>query len=423
MPLGEHNYNTYQVSKKIARKKVAVQALEEGMYVVELDRPWLGTPFLFQGFIIREQKELTQLKELCKFVYIDESQSEHLQREKHSGANAQPLVKRPYQSIEKVLPESIGTYDRAKQALDKALYSFRVSEDISMPEVRQAVRSCVSNIIKNPHAMLWLTQIKNKDDYTAEHSVRVSVIAVALGRELGLNNAELEDLGIGAMLHDVGKVKVPDEILNKEGKLDDDEHLIIKKHTEFGHDMLLSKSDVPAAALDVAYNHHEQLDGKGYPRGLKGDEIPYFAKIVSAADAFDAITSDRVYRKGRSSLEALRILYDCRGSQFDEHIINAFIRLIGVYPPGHIVELSNGEAGITLSAPPNNKLKPKLIVVRNKDKKLCQERVVDLSTNQIAEDGSPLRIKEVYTDGTFGIHLQEYKDRGLNFSVFEGMPA
>lgn len=423
MALGEHNYNTYKVNKKLIREKVSVYDLKLGMYVVELDRPWLETPFLFQGFIISSEEEIDQLTEYCDYVYIDVSQTE-VKYQDRGKTRKQVKDRRIYKiPTEKALPEAIGHYDHAKRTVDNVLTTLRLSHDIDTVEVKTAVKACVKNVIKNPNAMLWLTQIKNKDDYTAEHSVRVSVMSVALGRELDLLEQELEDLGVAGMLHDVGKVKIPDEILNKEGALTREEYEIIKTHTSAGRSLLMSKSDVPPATVDVAYNHHEHLNGKGYPRGVTSEKIPYFAKIVSVVDAFDAITSDRVYSKGRSVLEALRILYDCRGAQFDEEIVRAFIRLIGIYPPGHIAELSNGEVGIILSCPPKNKLRPKVIIVRNSDKKLCPERIIDLTKNQKDEKGQAIRVKEIFTDGAFGIELQEFKDKGLKFGLATGTPV
>ena len=293
----------------------------------------------------------------------------------------------------------------------------RLSHNINTQEVKKGVRSCVKSVLKNPNALLWLSQIKNRDDYTAEHSLRVSILSIALGRELNLLEKELEDLGMAGMLHDVGKIKIPLDVLNKEGSLSNDEYELIKTHATEGRKLLMSKADVPPVTVDVAYCHHEFVNGKGYPRGVTAEKIPYFAKIVSVVDAFDAITSDRVYSDGRSTLEAMRILYDCKGHQFDDDIVRAFIRLIGIYPPGHIVELNNGEAGIILSCPPNNKLRPKVIVVRNIHKKLCAERIIDLSKDLKDEQGKPLRVKEVFSDGKFGIHLQEYKDKGLKFDL------
>lgn len=420
MALGEHNYNTYEVNKSLVREKVRVCDLLLGMYVVELDRPWLETPFLYQGFIISSEEEIDQLTEYCDHVFIDVAQTEIKYKDK--GRERQHVKTRRINkvSMEKALPAAIADYDHAKRTVDNVLSSLRLSHDINTNEVKTAVKSCVKSVLKNPNALMWLAQIKNKDDYTAEHSLRVSVMSVALGRELDLLEQELEDLGVAGMLHDVGKVRIPDEILNKEGSLTRDEYDVIKTHATAGRSLLMSKSDVPPVTVDVAYCHHEHINGKGYPRGISGEKIPYFAKIVSVVDAFDAITSDRVYSNGRSVLEALRILYDCRGQQFDEEIVRAFIRLVGIYPPGHIAELTSGEVGIILSCPPRNKLKPKLIIVRDKNKKTCAERIIDLSTRQKDETGNAIRVKEIFTDGAFGVQLQEYKDKGLKFGVATG---
>ena len=216
MVLGEHNYSVYKVDKKLVREKVSVSDLRLGMYVVELDRPWLETPFLFQGFIIHTEEEIDQLANYCEYVFIDVAQTEIKYQDK---TRQQRQVKRrdTYKiSTEKALAQSVSHYDHAKRTVDNVLTALRFSQEINTEEVKTVVKDCVKDVLRNPNAMLWLTQIKHKDDYTAEHCLRVSVLCVALGRELDLLEQELIDLGIGGMLHDVGKVKVPDEILNKE---------------------------------------------------------------------------------------------------------------------------------------------------------------------------------------------------------------
>tara|TARA_R110001599_G_scaffold72151_1_gene200552 strand:+ start:40 stop:1299 length:1260 start_codon:yes stop_codon:yes gene_type:complete len=415
--IGEHNYNYYNVNRKLVREKIPVHSLLVGMYVVELDRPWIDTPFLFQGFLISSEEEIDQLRQYCEYVFIDVTQTTTTYKTKQK-INTEVKNRQIYKvPIEKELSVAITHYDYAKKTIDNALTALRFSHDLDTVEIKTAVKNCVKSVINNPNALLWLTQIKDKDNYTAEHSLRVSIMSVALGRELDLMEKELEDLGMAAMLHDVGKIKIPNDILNKEGSLNNEEYLLIKTHAELGRQLLLSKSDVPPVTVDVAYSHHEHINGKGYPRGISAEKIPYFAKIVSVVDAFDAITSDRVYSNARSTLEALRILYDCRGTQFDDAIVRTFIRLVGIYPPGHIVELTNGEAGIILSCQKNNKLRPKVIIVRNSEKKLCRERVIDLSQDQKDKNGKPLRVKEIYIDGKFGIKLQEYKDKGLRIDL------
>ncbi|MGK0498970.1 MAG: HD-GYP domain-containing protein (c-di-GMP phosphodiesterase class II) [Oceanicoccus sp.] len=405
----EHNYNSYNVDKKLIKEKVSTDELSVGMYVVELDRPWIDTPFLFQGFLISSEEEIDQLVNYCDFVFIEVTKTKVTYREKRKN-RTEIRNRRIYKvPVEQELGAAISHYDRAKKSVDNALTALRFSQDIDVQEIQTAVKSCVHSILNNPNAMLWLSQIKDKDDYTAEHSLRVSIMSVALGRELGLLEKELEDIGMAGMLHDVGKIHIPIEILNKEGELNKDEYEIIKTHTTHGRRLLMSKSDVPAITVDVAYNHHEHLDGNGYPRGITGEKIPFFAKIVAVVDAFDAITSDRVYSHGRSTLEAMRILYDCRGLQFDEEVVRAMIRLIGIYPPGHIAELTSGEVGIILSCQRNNKLRPKILIVRDVDKQQCRKRIVDLSKDLQDDLGKPLRVKNIYANGKFGINLQDYK--------------
>jgi HD-GYP domain-containing protein (c-di-GMP phosphodiesterase class II) len=228
---GEYNHESYKVSKKLVREKLGTHSLKLGMYVVELDRPWGDTPFLFQGFLINHEDEIDQLCEFCDYVYIDVTQTEVKYQDKQKP-RAQIKSRRVYKvSTESALPAAIQYYDEAKKSVDNVLAALRFSHDINVQEVKVGVRSCVKSVLNNPNALLWLSQIKNRDDYTAEHSLRVSILSIALGRELNLLEQELEDLGLAAMLHDVGKIKIPLEVLNKEGALSKEEYDLIKTHT------------------------------------------------------------------------------------------------------------------------------------------------------------------------------------------------
>ncbi len=410
-------------SKKLTRKKIPVSELQLGMYVAELDRPWLGTPFLFQGFLINHADEIEQLQTYCSYVYIDVTQTIVREQQKvHKTGKVKTVVRKKERLINKIstereLPAAIQHYDNAKKQVDNVLASLQLGHDIDANEVKAVVKGCIESMLRNPNALIWLTQIKHKDDYTAEHCLRVAILAIALGRELDLLEGELETLGVSAMLHDVGKVNVPIDVLNKEGALSAEEFDIIKTHSAHGRKLLMSHSNVPAIAVDVAYSHHERINGKGYPRGIAGEKIPYFAKLVSVVDAYDAITSDRVYSKGRSTLEALRILYEERGEQFDQEAVEAFVRLIGIYPPGHIAELTSGEVGIIISCPPNNKLSPKVLVVLNSEKLLTQEKILDLQKDLKDKHGRPYRVKAIHPNGSYGIDLEEYRKKGLVINV------
>ncbi|WP_248802092.1 HD-GYP domain-containing protein [Pseudomonas sp. MWU13-2100] len=392
--------------------KIEVARLAIGMQIEALDRPWEETTFSFREFRIRREEELRLLRENCEYAWVDIASA--------SGACATPLDT----SVEcPVLAEPVDfntEMARAELAWSSArAQSWRILEAVEMGEpiqvgaVKAVVKGCVDSILRNPSALLWLTRIKFQDDYTAEHSLRVAMLSIALGRELGLSNLELEQIGVGAMLHDVGKLKVPGEILNKPTALSEQEYAIMKKHPMEGYTLLTSQAGVPLTALDVVLSHHERVDGAGYPHGLSAEAIPFYARIVAVTDAYDAISSDRVYSKGRSTLESLRILFKAANSHFDEQIVSAFIRLIGLYPSGEIVEMSNDEVAIILGAPPCNRLKPRLLRVLGADKRRCPEKVIDLAGSALDAMGRPYAIRQVCSSGAFGIDIEAYRRRGV----------
>ncbi|UTW07868.1 HD-GYP domain-containing protein [Pseudomonas benzenivorans] len=394
--------------------EVAVDDLSIGMYVARLDRPWTETPFLFQGFLIREQQELRLLKEHCQSVWVDAKQS--ISGVKQLGQADDLAARRA--AIAKVnfdnrMKQAQPIWDAARESSLRILNAVKFGQTLDVATVKEVVKECVDHILESPSAMLWLARIKDSDEYTAEHCLRVGILSIALGRELGLMPLELEQVGICGMLHDVGKLKVPDEILNKPGRLTEEEFKIMQLHSIEGRKLLLANGQVPAAAVDVAYAHHERMDGGGYPRGLKANQIPYFAKIIAVVDAYDAINSDRVYSKGRSTMEALRILFDEVNTQFDEEVVLAFIRMVGIFPPGEIVELTNGQVAIITACSPDHKLKPRLLMVLDSDKKPCKPKVIDLMRNPTDPSGQPYRVGEVHPTGAFGIDIEAYRREGL----------
>ena len=261
---------------------------------------------------------------------------------------------------------------------------------------------------------MLLTKIKHQDEYTAEHCINVSILAAAFGKHLGLLEGEIRNLALCGLLHDVGKTRIPDEILNKPGALTPKEFDVMRHHTTHGRTILMGTSNSLNTAVDVAFSHHERMDGSGYPRGLHAQQIPYFAKIIGLVDTYDAITSNRVYDKGRASMQALEIIHKHRGTQFDEELADAFIQMIGVYPPGSIVEMVNGEVGIVVESRPEHKLKPCVLLVREADKSLTNPyRTVDLKVSPEDAAGEIYRIAREVPDGTYDIVLQEFVDQGL----------
>lgn len=220
---------------------------------------------------------------------------------------------------------------------------------------------------------------------------------------------EIQNLALCGLLHDVGKTRIPNEVLNKPGSLTDEEFALMRNHAVHGRTILMSTGASLQSAVDVAFSHHERIDGKGYPRGLPAEKIPYFAKIIALVDTYDAITSTRVYQKALASMHALEVIHKNRGTQFDAELADAFIQMVGIYPPGSIVEMVNGEVGIVVESHPLHKLKPKVLMVREADKTPSPlSRVLDLNAAPKDDNGIVYQIAKEVPDGTYGIVLQDF---------------
>lgn len=395
------------------------------MHVVRLDRAWTETDFPLQGFIVHTVDDIQAIQEQCETVFIEGrvSYRERLARgfqgkwgkSKPPAATAEPQRQITYInkiSFDEELGNAMQSFHTCRNLAKNILSTIRLGRVIDLNEIRPAVQGIVASILRNHSALLWLTQIRNKDDYTAEHCMNVCVLSAAFGKHLNLDEKELEVLALCGLLHDVGKIKVDESILNKPGAFTSEEFEQMKMHPVFGRQVLASIKGLEPIAVDVAHSHHERMDGSGYPRGLAHNQIPYFAKIVAVVDAYDAITGHRIYDSAKSSKQALDILYKCRGTQFDEELALEFIRFTGIYPPGALVELSSGEIALILESHAVNRLRPKVLIVRNTEKQRCREKVMDLMSLNV-EGGTPITILKEWPNGSFGIDLTTYLEQGL----------
>lgn len=435
---------------EIVETEIPVTELRIGMHVIRLDRPWEETNFLLQGFVIQRQDDIDELQRQCKYVTIegrvrrpgyDVSPNEVGARKTGTMSavfsddkkpRARPVgetSKAPHppagQRLKKVtyinkvdvsyeISKATGHYQEAKSVATSIMSGLRIGRTIDINKARETVDNCVDSILRNDDALLLLTKLKHQDEYTAEHCLNVSILSAAFGKRLGLLEDEIRTLGLCGLLHDIGKAKVPTEILQKPGALTPEEHAIMRNHANWGRDMLMALPKVVHATIDVAYNHHERLDGQGYPRGLVDYQIPYYAKIVAIVDAYDAITSNRCYDTGRSSMEALEIIHRFSGTQFDSELAREFVLMVGIYPPGSIVELKSGEIAIVIASNPKNRRKPKIMIVRNADKRRPPKyRLADLAGDPIGEHGLLLEISKEIPDGSYNVKLQWFIDNGL----------
>ncbi len=438
---------------ELGELQIDVSELEIGMYVCRLDRPWEETDFLLQGFLITSQDDIDALVEQCDHVYIESrlennfrpSAKSNERRKKPLGLSARskaqskqsagsskqklqgPKTKKKVSYINKLpveqeFPQARLCFKYAKLTAQNILEGARIGRTLDLNECREVVDDVVDSILRNHNALTWLTRIKNKDDYTAEHSINVCILSVAFAKHLGLDEEEIRSIGLCGLLHDVGKAKIPLEILNKPGRFTDEEMAIMKEHTTFGRDLLMSMADQDLAVIDVAHSHHERMDGQGYPRALAAHQIPFYAQLISITDAYDAITSSRVYDNARSSMNALDIIYKNRNLQFNEELALEFVKFIGVYPPGAIVEMSNGEIGIIISSNKDNKLRPKILLVREADKKTVQQAIIDLQTFPKDSNGEQYNIANELPNGKYGVDIRYFLKRGLKIKYRDHKP-
>lgn len=403
-----------RVHKKVTRQQILVADLTVGMHVVELDRAWEDSPFLFQGFLLEDEFDIQMVQDLCQWVYVEVVEERWQAIDKPS----QTPIKTVSRFVEKremaeQLTQANRTYRSAKLHVKELFASAHLGQAMNLKAAQNTVKECVNRVIDNPNAMLWLTRLKHHDEYTVEHSVNVCLLAIALGQQVDLAPYELENLGMCGLMHDIGKMKVPSDILNKSGRLTPEEFAEMARHTIYAKQLLMGRSDVYPGAVDVAYNHHERLDGKGYPRGLDSTKLSQFTRIVTIVDAYDAMTSDRCYKRGMSSLDAMRILNKNRGTQFDDALVRKFITMIGMYPPGYLLEMGNGEVGIILSADTHFQLKPRVILVLDSNKQPQPERIVNLAHDPLDDRGQVYTPIGVYRSGAFGVNVAEYINRGL----------
>lgn len=407
------------------KKRIDVADLREGMYVSELDRPWTTTSFLFQGFEITGPDQIEQLQRACRYVFIDLTRERVLRpRAVLVGDVADAAVlplnsrfagvsgKRNYPSetvaVEQEIDAARVLEAQGRNLVHTIMDDVRLGHSLDAAGSRDVVSGMVQSVIRNPDALVWFTHLRKTDEYTAVHSLRVCILALTFGRHLGLAPAELNLLGIGALLHDIGKLKVSTEILNKPARLTRPEYELMKRHVPEGVSILEATKGVPAAAIEVARNHHEHYSGSGYIMGVRGDRIGLFGLIGAVVDAYDAITSDRIYQKAVSPHEALKKLYDGRGTQFHGELVEQFIQCMGVYPIGSVVEMRSGAIGVVVTVNRTRRLRPRIALILDADKHpLSSALILDLGDETArADPGNAIR--RVLPAGAFGIDATAY---------------
>jgi len=397
--------------------KIEVEDLAPGMYVTELDRAWLDTPFPTQGFPINGDKDLAELRSLCKFVYIDPERAapalKGTNRRKSAGPEAlmaeSATVHTDALAMEQEMASAKEAHSKVTAAIQEYLEAARLGKKVDLPSIERSIATLVSSILRNPDAMMWLLRFKKHGDYLYSHAVNSSILGAAFGRHLGLPKRDLEHLALGAALFDAGKTKLPKELLEKPGRLTAEEFELVKGHVQNGAQLLQKSGELPGPVLELIEAHHERFNGSGYPHGLSGGKIPLFGRMIAIVDCYDAITTDRPYARAISGHEAIRRLYDWRDSDFQDELVEQFIQTLGVYPTGTLVELSTGEVGIIISQNRIRRLRPRVMVVLDTNKVSYDAApIVDLLEETKDKDGNPLDIVATLEPGSYGVRPDEF---------------
>ncbi len=437
------------------RVKIDTLNLELGMYVAQLDRPWLETPFLFQGFEIREDSEIALLRKFCKHVYVDidrgtVARDKILAAHNSLGKAHDPFQKREHRrqqprrpSLRYRLLSALSRFDRTgrleRQANGQVVYENKVStrqeaprathaygiavdtmnevlEDIrkgsaiDLDRIKTSVTPMIDSVLRNQDAMAWLVYLRKRDEYAYNHSIASSVWAVILGRHLGFDRSGIQTLAMGGMLLDVGKVKIPASIIAKEGPLSEEEQQIMQMHVDYSVQIASKTPGISDRILDMIRSHHERYDGSGYPRGLAGNDIPVFGRISGIVDCYDAMISKRPYAPARSSYDAVRELNRLAGTKFQRELVEQFVQALGMFPTGSIVELNTGEIGIVVEQNRVRRLRPKIMVLRDADQQpVSTHRLLDLRKLAEKEGEKGARwIVRGHEPGAFGIDPADF---------------
>lgn len=400
-------------------REIPVSQLKFGMFVVQLDRPWTETPFTFQGFLLKNDKQMELLRQLCKKVYVDPERSDagtvavmHATGTITSARGEQVRGDTSYPektSVEGELPAARAAYAETRALLEDMIAAVQIGNVIEGPKLREAVSRVTDSIVRNPDAMMLLTRMMEKSSLVATRALDVSIYMLVFGRFLQLPRERLDTLGLLGLLQDIGKVKLPNALLDKRGKLTPAEYKVARSHVQLSADVLNATPGLPQDLASLALLHHERHDGTGYPKGLKGAEIGLVGSIAGIVDTFDALTMPRPYAEQMSPSNALNLLFKGRGAQFHPALVEQFIQCIGVFPVGAVVELNTGEVGVVIAQNLVRRLQPRVMVIMDAEgRPLRPHKILDLVKEPKANAEEPYRIRRTLEHGKVDIDPREF---------------
>ncbi|MBD3344780.1 MAG: HD domain-containing protein [Chitinivibrionales bacterium] len=374
-------------------KKIDIDNLQTGMFLEDVFNEE-GAFLLSRNSLVESVDQIERLKNLgVKSVYIniqkgkDVSCEDELPDHSFSDDSSITISSREARYYEEI-PRALEVREKTLITAREALVAISKGRSFSVADIEVAAEDIVESILRNSEALVSLCQIKGHDEYTYIHSVNVGVLITSLANSMGYDRTFLLHAGIGGLLHDIGKMRVPDAILNKPGRYADWEFAIMKKHPEHGIEIIKEKKSISPQAAMIIAQHHERYNGRGYPRGLKGKEISELGLMAAVADVYDALTSDRVYRAAWTPQKALATIFKGCDEDYSRAIVERFTKHMGIYPVGSFVKLNSGEMGVVVRVDNGKLLKPVILVLFDTaGKKLDAPVEYDLS-KKVNEIGS-----------------------------------
>lgn len=376
----KHHSDPYPKEDQI--KRIHVSALRPGMFICDFNAGWLSHPFLKNQILITHQKQIKEIRQYgIEYVYIDIEKGkgspegktlsaiasqdrplmlDHAQEACASSASSplkienQPLTRENIKQVRSLLK-------LARARLRAAMEDIRLGRPIDVPAIRDTAEEITEATIRNGHIMSLICQLRKTSEYTLNHSLNVSILLSSFAQHLRFNPKSIKDIAFGGLLHDIGKLVVKDNILNKPGKLTEDEYEHMKSHVPLGLS-LISPYKLPSDTIAVVSEHHERFDGSGYPNNLERIKISIPGRMAGIVDVYDAISSDRVYHRGLAPPEAIRRIFEWR-LHFDPELVNCFVKCLGIYPVGSLVRLASNKLAVVIMHHPEDLLRPRVRVI------------------------------------------------------------
>ena len=375
-------------------KRINVDQLKLGMHLHELCGSWMSHPFWRTSFVLKNPKDIRRIVDsgihevwidAAKGLDVDCGRSKaevEAQIDRELSVLASPAVAAQERaSLSEEIQRAAKTCAKAKEAVVSMFQEARMGRAIASEDALPLVEEISHSVLRNPGALISIARLKRADDYTYMHSVAVCALMIALAKQLRFDEQQTREAGLAGLLHDVGKMAIPPEVLNKPGKLTDAEFSLVKTHPAEGHAMLLRGSGITEVALDVCLHHHEKVDGSGYPQRLQGDAISLYAKMGAVCDVYDAVTSDRPYKQGWDPSEAVRRMAEWSRSHFQNDVFQAFVKAVGIYPIGTLVRLQSGRLGVVIEQSGRSLLTPKVKVFFSiKSQTRLAPEIIDLAS-------------------------------------------